>query len=75
MKLISITIGNRFIGSHTCLLLLEKGYEIFIKVSFEKVNKVKIDCRFVERREGDNCEFVSDNSLAKSLFIGDQLET
>ena len=36
--------------------------------TFEKVNKVKIPCRFVERREGDHSEVVADNSLAKSLL-------
>ncbi len=36
--------------------------------TFEKVNKVKIPYRFVERREGDHCEVVADNSLAKSLL-------
>ena len=30
MKTILVTGGSGFIGSHTCLLLLEKGYEIFV---------------------------------------------
>ena len=30
MKSILVTGGTGFIGSHTCLLLLEKGYEIFV---------------------------------------------
>ena len=34
MKSILITGGAGFIGSHTCLLLLEKGYEVFILDSF-----------------------------------------
>ena len=34
MKSILVTGGTGFIGSHTCLLLLEKGYEIFIIDSF-----------------------------------------
>ena len=34
MKTILITGGAGFIGSHTCLLLLEKGYEVFIFDSF-----------------------------------------
>ena len=34
MKSILITGGAGFIGSHTCLLLLEKGYVIFIIDSF-----------------------------------------
>ena len=34
MKSILVTGGAGFIGSHTCLLLLEKGYVIFIMDSF-----------------------------------------
>ena len=34
MQSILITGGAGFIGSHTCLLLLEKGYEVFILDSF-----------------------------------------
>ena len=30
MKSIFITGGSGFIGSHTCLLFLEKGYIVFI---------------------------------------------
>ena len=34
MKNILVTGGAGFIGSHTCLLLLEKGYEVFVIDSF-----------------------------------------
>ena len=34
MKSILVTGGAGFIGSHTCLLLLQKGYEIFVIDSF-----------------------------------------
>ena len=34
MKSIFVTGGTGFIGSHTCLLLLEKGYVVFILDSF-----------------------------------------
>ena len=34
MKTILVTGGAGFIGSHTCLLLLEKGFEIFVVDSF-----------------------------------------
>ena len=30
MKNILVTGGTGFIGSHICLLLLEKGYELFV---------------------------------------------
>ena len=34
MKSILVTGGAGFVGSHTCLLLLEKGYELFVIDSF-----------------------------------------
>ena len=43
MKSILITGGTGFIGSHTCLLLLEKGYEIFIIDSFINSSPKSID--------------------------------
>ena len=47
MTSILVTGGAGFIGSHTCLLLLEKGYEIFVIDSFinsssKSLNKVLI---------------------------------
>ena len=49
MGYILVTGGAGFIGSHTCLLLLEKGYEIIIvdsylnssKKSLERVKKIR----------------------------------
>ena len=35
MKNILVTGGGGFIGSHTCLVLLEKGYKVFVIDSFE----------------------------------------
>ena len=34
MESILVTGGSGFIGSHTCLMLLEKGFEIFVIDSF-----------------------------------------
>ena len=34
MKNIVVTGGAGFIGSHTCLVLLEKGYNVFVLDSF-----------------------------------------
>ena len=35
MKKILVTGGADFIGSHTCSVLLEKGYKVFVIDSFE----------------------------------------
>ena len=48
MKRILITGGCGFIGSHTCLVYLEKGYELFVldsninssEISLEKVKDI-----------------------------------
>ena len=47
MKSILVTGGAGFIGSHTCLLLLEKGFEIFVLDSFinsspKSIEKLKL---------------------------------
>ena len=39
MKSILITGGAGFIGSHTCLALLEKGYEVFVVDSFQNSSR------------------------------------
>ena len=43
MKSILITGGAGFIGSHTCLLLLEKGYIVFILDSLVNSSEKSID--------------------------------
>ena len=43
MQSILITGGAGFIGSHTCLLLLEKGYVIFIIESFVNSSEKSIE--------------------------------
>ena len=43
MKSIFITGGTGFIGSHTCLLLLEKDYTLFILDSFVNSSKKSIE--------------------------------
>ena len=43
MKNILVTGGAGFIGSHTCLTLLEKGFEIFVVDSFINSNKKSLE--------------------------------
>ena len=43
MKSIFVTGGTGFIGSHTCLLLLEKGYEVFILDSLVNSSEKSIE--------------------------------
>ena len=50
MKTILVTGGAGFIGSHTCILLLEAGYKIviidsFINSSRESLKKVSEICK------------------------------
>ena len=57
MQRILVTGGAGFIGSHTCLLLIEKGYEILIVDSLinssikviERINKI-IDINFPDKK-------------------------
>ena len=58
MQRILVTGGAGFIGSHTCLLLIEKGYEILIVDSLinssikviERINKI-IDINFPDKKD------------------------
>ena len=43
MQSILVTGGAGFIGSHTCLLLLEKGYEIVILDSLVNSSRLAIE--------------------------------
>ena len=43
MKNILVTGGAGFIGSHTCLLLLEKGYEVHVVDSFVNSSPKSLD--------------------------------
>ena len=42
MKRILVTGGSGFIGSHTCLSLLENKYEIFVIDSFVNSNPIAL---------------------------------
>ena len=56
---ILVTGGAGFIGSHTCLLLLEKGYEIIVLDSFVNSDKKSIE-RVIElnRKKSQNTGFI-----------------
>ena len=55
MKSIFVTGGAGFIGSHTCLLLLEKGYMIFILDSFVNSSKKSLErITFLLAKKGIN---------------------
>ena len=56
-QILSLNIGT---GIGTSVLSLVK--------IFEKVNNVKVPYQFVDRRKGDIASFISDDSLACSLF-------
>ena len=43
MKNIIVTGGAGFIGSHTCLALLEKGYRVFVIDSFINSSPLALD--------------------------------
>ena len=43
MKNILVTGGAGFIGSHTCMVLVDKGYKIFVIDSFENSSPKSIE--------------------------------
>ena len=43
MRNILVTGGAGFIGSHTCLILLEKGYDVFIIDSFVNSSPIVLE--------------------------------
>ena len=55
-----VTGGAGFIGSHTCLLLLEKGYEIVVIDSYVNSNKKSLD---------KVIEILKANKLSKNINI------
>ena len=56
MKRILITGGSGFIGSHTCLVYLEKGYEVFVLDSNINSSPISLDrIKDILHLKGINC--------------------
>jgi UDP-glucose 4-epimerase len=57
MKRILITGGSGFIGSHTCLVYLEKGYEVFVIDSNINSSPISLDkIKDILHLKGINCK-------------------
>ena len=73
MKSILITGGAGFIGSHTCLLLLEKGYVVFIIDSFINSSDKSIEKNFIYfKKKGINTEgriYLIKGDLKKKVIL------
>ncbi len=70
MKNVLVTGGAGFIGSHTCLLLLEKGYNVFVIDSFVNSSPKSLN-KVLEIYKLENKSFK--NKL--KIFTGDLLDT
>ena len=56
-KRILITGGSGFIGSHTCLVYLAKGYEIFVLDSNINSSQISLErVKNILHKEGINCD-------------------
>ena len=78
MKRILITGGAGFIGSHTCLQLLENNYEVFLVDSFinsspKVINRISSICELNNLRLDNNLRVfkgdLKDNSFIESIFF------
>ena len=75
MSTIFVTGGAGFIGSHTCLLLLQKGYKLVIldslinssKISLERVSEIVFQKYNSERIKFINGD-IRNNDLLESIF-------
>lgn len=77
MSKVLITGASGFIGSHTCLLLLKKGYEVFAldscinssSISLKKVVSIlKNDIPFINDKLHFFCGDIRDKNILKMIF-------
>ena len=73
MKSILLTGGAGFIGSHTCLALLEKGYEVYVIDSFVNSSKKSLDSvKNIYKNKYNNSNFnlhIFNGDLRDKYFI------
>lgn len=68
MRTILITGGAGFIGTHISLVLLEKGYKVFVIDSFENSSEKSLD-RVLDLSK--NKERISESNTNLFIFKGD----
>ena len=75
MTSILVTGGSGFIGSHTCLLLLEKGYDLVVLDSLINSSKMALDRVsniYSNKTKSNSIKFINgdirDNSILDNIF-------
>ena len=77
MKSILVTGGAGYIGSHTCVELLEKGYEVIVvdnlsNSSTESMSRVeKITGKKVKFYEVDCCDYAKFEEVYNKVCVGE----
>ncbi len=74
MKNILVTGGAGFIGSHTCMVLIDYGYKVFVVDSFENsspksIAKVIDICNFKNKKSNASIEIFKGNLSDKNFLI------
>ena len=73
MKNILVTGGAGFIGSHTCLVLIENGYKVFVVDSFENSSPKSIErvMAIYKNKNNANNEVIEifEGSLCDKTFL------
>ena len=72
MKNILITGGTGFIGSHTCLVLIEKGYNLVIIDSLVNSSEDvirKLECFNIKKNKNSNIDFIKGDLRDEDFLI------